>query len=159
MGMLRPMLSADVDTEPVRRTAGNDRPASTMALDAMTIWRQVAEKLGGLAAEKAIQASSAAIRRQINWSSPSPRSIISANSSANGPRSIGQIAEHVRQIVGRTLQLSFATEQDLMPTETEPTRRATVRQRIYEVSQRPFARQAMELFDASPQRLEEPGTA
>ena len=57
-------------------------------LDAISIWRQAAEKLGGLAAEKANQASSAAILRPINWSSPFPRSIISANSSASGRKSL-----------------------------------------------------------------------
>ena len=57
------------------------------SLDAISIWRQAAEKLGGLAAEKANQASSAAILRPINWSSPFPRSIISANSSASDRKS------------------------------------------------------------------------
>ena len=71
----------------------------------------------------------------------------------------GQIAEHVCQLVGRRMQLNFATELEATASETEPVRRATTRQRIYEVSERPFARRAMELFDASPQRMEEPGTA
>ncbi len=150
--------SADVDTEPVERTEEKIGQPE-VALDAMTIWRQVAEKLGGLAAEKAIQASSAAIRAPDQLVVTFPKKYNFCKQFCERPEMIGQIAEHVRQIVGRTLQLSFATEQEIAPTETEPVRRATVRQRIYEVSQRPFARRAMELFDASPQRLEEPGTA
>jgi DNA polymerase III subunit gamma/tau len=149
--------SAEVEIKPAECAEEKiGEPAA--ALDAITIWRQVAEKLGGLAAEKAIQASSAAIRAPDQLVVTFPKKYNFCKQFCERPEMIGQIAEHVCQIVGRSLQLSFATEQELAPSETEPTRRATVRQRIYEVSQRPFARRAMELFDASPQRLEEPGT-
>jgi DNA polymerase III subunit gamma/tau len=148
--------SSVVETKPAEPTEENiGQPAA--ALNALSVWRQVAEKLGGLAAEKAIQASSAAIRAPDQLVVTFPKKYNFCKQFCERPEMIGQIAEHVRQIVGRSLQLSFATEQELAPSETEPTRRATVRQRIYEVSQRPFARRAMELFDASPQRLEEPG--
>jgi DNA polymerase III subunit gamma/tau len=149
-------INRDVLPAEITQTHASPLPTS---LDAISIWRQAAEKLGGLAAEKANQASSAAILAPNQLVVTFPKKYNFCKQFCERPEIVGQIAEHVCQLVGRRMQLNFATEQETTPSETEPVRRATTRQRIYEVSQRPFARRAMELFDASPQRLEEPGTA
>jgi DNA polymerase III subunit gamma/tau len=154
---------SDADAGTTTKDAPVGEPESTAlsdaALDAIAIWRQVADKLGGLAAEKAIQASSAAIRAPDQLVVTFPKKYNFCKQFCERPETLRQLVELVRQIVGRPLQLSFASAQEIVLPQAEPARRATMRQRIYEVSQQPFARRAMELFDASPQRLEEPGSA
>jgi DNA polymerase-3 subunit gamma/tau len=127
-------------------------PASNQAL---AIWKQAATQLGGLAAEKAMQASEAAIVAPNQLVVTFARKYNFCKQFCERPEISSQIAEIVARLAGQPLSLQFCLA-DEAPQEQAAARPATLRQRMNEVCQRPLVRQAIELFNATPMRLEEP---
>ncbi len=125
--------------------------------EALRIWRQAAEKLGGLAGEKAGQASAAAVLQPNQLVVTFAKRYNFCRQFCERPEIVSQMNSILEQM-GAAWRLEFRLADD-QPTDVaaEPERATTLRQRMYEACQRPFVRQAMELFDATAQRLEEAG--
>jgi DNA polymerase-3 subunit gamma/tau len=139
------------ESRPIDGKIGNFSAESALAL-----WRQAAEKLGGLAAEKALQASEVAICAPNQLVVIFSKRYNFCRQFCERPEIASQLASIIQQLAGMALRLEFrlADEEPVQPAEME--RATTLRQRMYEACQRPFVRQAIELFDATAQRLEEP---
>jgi len=123
---------------------------------ALAMWRHAAGKLGGLATEKAQQATKAAISAPNKLVVEFPKRYNFCRQFCERPEIISQLTSIVEELAGTVLWLEFrlADEEPGEPA-AEPEKATTLRQRMYEACQRPFVRQAMELFDATAQRLEE----
>jgi len=113
-------------------------------------------KIGGLATEKAQQATKAAISAPNKLVVEFPKRYNFCRQFCERPEIISQLTSIVEELAGTVLWLEFrlADEEPGEPA-AEPEKATTLRQRMYEACQRPFVRQAMELFDATAQRLEE----
>ncbi|HZZ27529.1 MAG TPA: DNA polymerase III subunit gamma/tau [Pirellulales bacterium] len=128
----------------------------TASKSAIEIWQIAAERLGGLAAEKAQQAKNAAISAPNKLVVIFPKRYNFCKQFCERPEMVLQLKEIIEELAGRALQLEFRLSDDETTKPAEPQRAANPRQRMYEACQRPFVRQAMELFEATAQRLEEP---
>ena len=125
------------------------------AENAFTLWRQAAEKLGGLAAEKAMQASGVAVSGPNQLAVTFPKRYNFCRQFCERSEIIAQLSGIIEELTGAAWRLEFRLAEDEPIEPAEPERGTTLRQRMYEACQRPFVRQAMELFDATAQRLEE----
>jgi hypothetical protein len=73
---------------------------------------------------------------------------------------VAQLSQIIADSLGRQVQLIFQLSEDEPNGSRESVRPLSTRQRMQQVCQRPYVRQAIELFDATPLRLEEmPGSA
>jgi DNA polymerase III subunit gamma/tau len=121
---------------------------------AIEIWQSAAEQLGGLAAEKAVQAENAAICAPNQLVITFGKRYNFCKQFCERPEIAQQLKEIISRLTGRTLKLEFRlAEESAAPAEEAP-KATNLRQRMYEVCQRPFVKQAIELFDAAAQRLE-----
>jgi DNA polymerase III subunit gamma/tau len=125
------------------------------AENAFNLWRQAAEKLGGLAADKALQASGVAVSGPNQLAVTFPKRYNFCRQFCERPEIISQLSGIIEELTGASWRLEFCLADDEPVKPAEPERGTTLRQRMYEACQRPFVRQAMELFDATAQRLEE----
>ncbi len=143
---------------PSANSGGNGAIATNISDDeALRIWRHAAEKLGGLAGEKASQASAAAIHAPNQLVVTFAKRYNFCRQFCERPEIVSQLNSILEQM-GAAWRLEFRLADD-QPSDAAavPERATTLRQRMYEACQRPFVRQAMELFDATAQRLEEAG--
>jgi DNA polymerase-3 subunit gamma/tau len=124
-------------------------------IEALELWRQAAQKLGGLAAEKALQASGAAISAPNQLVVEFPKRYNFCRQFCDRPEILLQLARIIEDLAGSALRLEFRLSEDEPVAPLEPERTTTLRQRMYDACQRPFVQQAMELFNATAQRLDE----
>ncbi len=94
-----------------------------------------------------------AIARQINWSSPSQRSIISARRFASASDKAEQLETALTELVGSPVRLVFAVSEGPVAATAataESNRPMSSRQREMQLMQHPLVERASELFDARP---------
>jgi DNA polymerase-3 subunit gamma/tau len=125
---------------------------------ALAIWRQAAEKLGGLAAEKAHQAVAVEGGNLGQLVVTFPKRYNFCRQFCERQEIAHQLAQVIEKLTGASHRLEFRLAEDEPSPTAVPERVTTIRQRMYEACQRPFVRQAIQLFDATPQRLEESKT-
>jgi DNA polymerase III subunit gamma/tau len=123
--------------------------------DALALWQHAAAQLGGLAAEKAQQATAAAISGLNQLVIMFPKRYNFCRQFCERPEVASQLAEIVSRLAKRQLTVSFELAEEAPATAREGSPPLTQRQKIHQASQRPFVKKALELFDANPVRLEE----
>jgi DNA polymerase-3 subunit gamma/tau len=123
--------------------------------DALALWRQAAAELGGLAAEKAQQATAAAISDPNQLVIMFPKRYNFCRQFCERPEVASQLAEIVARLAKRRLTVGFELADEPLSPAREGSPPLTQRQKIYQACQRPFVKRAIELFDANPVRLEE----
>ncbi len=120
---------------------------------AFSLWQTAAETLGGTAAGMAKLASN------VTFSAGNKLVVYFAAKYNSGklfcerPETASKLQRELSKLAGQSVTLAFQLQAEDPAEQARPT---SVRQRIGQISQRPFVRQAMELFDATPGRLEEP---
>ena len=69
------------------------------------------------------------------------------------PETASKLQRELSRLAGKDIELAFQLEADGPAEQARPT---SARQRSVQVCQRPFVRKALELFDATAGRTEEP---
>lgn len=124
---------------------------------ALALWNQAAEQLGGLAGDKAKQATVATVAAPDQLVVAFPKQYNFCKQFCERPETMRQLADTLSQLAGGTVRLALQTIDDGPAKPVEAARPTSNRQRMYEVCRQPFVRRAMEVFDAIAERLEEPG--
>jgi DNA polymerase III subunit gamma/tau len=123
--------------------------------NAFALWQQAAAQLGGLAAEKAQQATAVAISNSNQLVISFPKRYNFCRQFCERPEVTSQLADIVSRLAKRQLIVSFEVVDEPIGPARESSPSLTQRQRIHQACQRPFVKRAIELFDANPVRLEE----
>jgi DNA polymerase III subunit gamma/tau len=132
-------------------------PVALSPENAFALWQQAAAQLGGLAAEKAQQATAAAISTSNQLVIRFPKRYNFCRQFCERPEVASQLADIVSRLAQRKLSVSFELAEELSVPAREAPTPLTQRQRIHQACQRPFVKKAIELFDANPVRMEEAG--
>jgi DNA polymerase III subunit gamma/tau len=122
----------------------------------LNLWREASSQLGGLAGEKAGQAVKAMFSAPDKLVVFFQKRYNFCKQFCERPEIASQLRDLVRELGGSALRIEFELAEDEPAEAVSPDKATNLRQRMYEVCQRPFVRQAMELFQATAQRLEEP---
>jgi DNA polymerase-3 subunit gamma/tau len=125
---------------------------------ALALWNQAAEQLGGLAGEKARQATVATLAAPDQLVVAFPKQYNFCKQFCERPETMRQLVDTLSQLAGGAVRLALQSIDDGLAKPVEAARPTSNRQRMYEVCRQPFVRRAMEVFDAIAERLEEPGT-
>ncbi len=141
-------------------TSSGDLADDTSALllsdaAALALWNQAAEQIGGLTASNAQQAVVAAIRAPNMLVVTFAKKYNASKSFCERPEIAGKLAAAAGTLARRSLRLAFQVLDDDPAATVEPVRGVSRQQRMYQVGQQPFVRQAMDLFDATAERLDE----
>jgi DNA polymerase-3 subunit gamma/tau len=157
-GSLTASNDSEMEHAEIARTSGPLTASRAIPLDsetALAVWNQAVEQIGGLAGDMARQASGIAIRAPNQLVATFPAKYNSCKLFCERPEVVKRLAQVISQLVGQPVQLSFQLS-DETPAEVQPARPVSHRQKMQEVCDRPYVRKAMEVFDATALRLEEP---
>jgi hypothetical protein len=149
---------SETDHLEIARISQSSTASQAIQLDdesALAIWQQAAEQIGGLGGDMARQTSEIAIRAPNQLVATFPAKYNSCKLFCERPEVVKRLAQVISQLVGQPVQLSFQLS-DETPAEVQPARPVSHRQKMQEVCDRPYVRKAMEVFDATALRLEEP---
>jgi DNA polymerase III subunit gamma/tau len=125
---------------------------------ALALWNRAAEQLGGLAGDKAKQATVATVASPDQLVVAFPKQYNFCKQFCERPETMRQLVDTLSQLVGGAVRLALQTIDDGPAKPAEAARPTSNRQRMYEVCRQPFVRRAMEVFDAIAERFEEPGS-
>jgi len=143
------VASAEARATAVTRPASDLSPENVFAL-----WQQAAAQLGGLAAEKAQQATAAAILNANQLVITFPKRYNFCRQFCERPEVTAQLSETISRLVQRNLIVTFELAEEA-PVPVREATPLTQRQKIHQACQRPLVKKAIELFDANPVRMEE----
>ncbi|MCC7083791.1 MAG: DNA polymerase III subunit gamma/tau [Pirellulales bacterium] len=124
---------------------------------ALLLWRESAARLGGLAADNALQATMASVVPPNQLVVSFPKKYNFAKQLCERPDTMRQLLEVLSQNALGQVRLTLQVADDGPVEPVEPARVSSTRQRLFEVCRQPFVRRTMEVFDAVAERLEEPG--
>ena len=121
---------------------------------AVDIWQQAAQLLGGMAVDMSRQATQGRIVESDQLVVFFPAKYNSAKMFFERPENAVKLAALLADLVGRRLKIGYELEADSQTESADAPRPTSQRQRLAQVCQRPFVRQAIELFNATPQSVE-----
>lgn len=125
--------------------------------DELSLWKSVATQLGGLAAEMALQ-----VERVVR---PSDRQLVaffpakynSCKRFCERADVFGKLRQLIAEALGQEVNLKFEVVEEKGKDQDQAASRPTnMRQRMFQISQRPYVRQVMEMFDATVERVDSP---
>jgi DNA polymerase III subunit gamma/tau len=157
--------TAEVESPPISETSAvppatlSQSPASLDLTPeaALALWNQAADQLGGLAGDKAKQATVATLAAPDQLVVAFPKQYNFCKQFCERPETMRQLVDTLSQLAGGAVRLALQAIDDSPAKPVEAVRPTSNRQRMYEVCRQPFVRRAMEVFDAIAERLEEPG--
>jgi DNA polymerase-3 subunit gamma/tau len=118
--------------------------------NALDLFQQAAEKIGGLAASSAQQAEFAAIGAPDQLVVTFPAKYNYGKTICEAANTASQLENALGELVGKPVRLVFAVSEGSSAGSAEPSRPMSARQREELLMQHPLVRRASELFDARP---------
>ena len=145
---------------PPAARSGTARPGETAMVltpeGAVEIWNRALAKMKGMVVEQAKQFD------RVRVSAPN-RLVISfkpayalAKSSCERPEQVTRFERALAEVTDQQVRVSFTVEEDESGPGGEPTRPASPRQQLLEITKHPMIQRAGELFGAQPIRVDDP---
>jgi DNA polymerase-3 subunit gamma/tau len=136
-------------------------PSSLSVEQASQVWQQVLAQQSDMTREMASTAASVAISAPNQLVVQFTAQYNSCKSYCERPEQVARFEQSLEAITGQRLRISFVllpAQQSADETKVAPSSRpASGHQRMLAKAEHPLVRRAVELFDARPVRLEEPG--